>query len=176
MPETLIIEVPPETKAADDAAYADTPDRYELEIDPEIPGGCMISGHFGDRVIVNCGGVRRLVMMLMEERDRLQAEVHNCPTCGMACKECRCVEARIAALESVAKLHDGAVEIIDSRGLVIDNLRAELALWRWLTDMACTVQQDSVVGRPPWMVLDVDGDVLGRGDTPEAAILNAQGN
>lgn len=49
----------------------------------------------------------------------------------------------------------------------------ELALWKWLTDMRCTVSE----GAPgPWAVLDVDGEVLGRGASPQEAIANAKGD
>jgi hypothetical protein len=50
----------------------------------------------------------------------------------------------------------------------------ELAGWRWLAEMRLTVQENSVVGRPPWAVLDVDGEILGEGATAQAAIENAR--
>lgn len=46
----------------------------------------------------------------------------------------------------------------------------KLALWKWLTDMRCTVQEHAGLDGPKWWVLDVDGVCLGGGDTPEAAI------
>lgn len=51
----------------------------------------------------------------------------------------------------------------------------ELDLWRWLTEMLCTVHRDSVIGAPLWVVCDVDGEVIGRGDSPVEAIANAKG-
>lgn len=51
-----------------------------------------------------------------------------------------------------------------------------LSLWRWLTEMRCTVQENSVVSQPRWAVLDVDNDVIGCGESPESAIANAKGD
>lgn len=50
-----------------------------------------------------------------------------------------------------------------------------LTLWKWLTDMRCTVQEAAVGPSelPKWFVADVDNNVLGSGQTPELAILNA---
>jgi hypothetical protein len=47
---------------------------------------------------------------------------------------------------------------------------SRLALWDWLTEMGCTVQQNSDVNGPRWCVLDVDGEIVGGGATPIEAI------
>lgn len=49
----------------------------------------------------------------------------------------------------------------------------ELDLWRWLTENRCIVQENAVVGAPLWAVLDVDGNVIGQGNTPIDAIAAA---
>lgn len=49
-----------------------------------------------------------------------------------------------------------------------------LAMWRWLTEMQCTVQRNSDVNAPPWTVLDVDNEILGQGNSPLAAIADAK--
>jgi hypothetical protein len=57
---------------------------------------------------------------------------------------------------------------------IVGELLEKLALWKWLTEYRCTVQENAVVGAGRWCVLDVDGDVLGRGGTPEDAIADAR--
>ena len=56
----------------------------------------------------------------------------------------------------------------------------KLSLWMWTTEMNCTVQRDAALNSPtPWWVLDVDGECIGRGATPnkaiEAAYLKVEG-
>lgn len=46
----------------------------------------------------------------------------------------------------------------------------QLALWKWLTDMRCTVEESSMLFQPKWWVLDVDGECLAKSDTPLDAI------
>lgn len=250
MPETIVIEVPPAVLAQDDAAFGDTPDAYEIQIDPRIPGGCMIIGHFsgrnGPRRTPNGGSSRRLVAMLLEERDRLKEEnavlrrIPNgevwhwqgdgedfpeslaCPVImapetlrGLLAEkdesatrvlileahifkmaEWLIIEKRIAE-ETIGEMDDdpderedpddGFQSMFRKRAADISDLLSgsagesllrllhdRLGLWEWVTEMACTVQQDSVLGRQPWMVIDVDGDVLGRGDEPHTAIEDAR--
>lgn len=48
-----------------------------------------------------------------------------------------------------------------------------LSLWQWTIDMELTVNREAAES-PKWAVLDVDGEVLGRGETPEDAIIAAQ--
>ena len=45
--------------------------------------------------------------LLQQQNDRLEAEVehlraavHECPTCGATCRECRCVDAELAGLRT----------------------------------------------------------------------------
>jgi hypothetical protein len=51
-----------------------------------------------------------------------------------------------------------------------------LSLWKWLTDMRCTVHEAAVAPEEPacWYVADVDNEVLGSGETPELAIEDAK--
>jgi hypothetical protein len=51
---------------------------------------------------------------------------------------------------------------------------SRLALWDWLTEMRCMVQENSDVNGPRWCVLDVDGEILGGGATPLDAIRDAK--
>jgi hypothetical protein len=77
--QILTIPVPPETVAADDAKYADTPLRYEITLNEAIPGGCIVSGYYKSRVSdgefkqdnIQC---RRLVVMLLERAAKLERE------------------------------------------------------------------------------------------------------
>jgi hypothetical protein len=58
----------------------------------------------------------------------------------------------------------------------LQEARRILKLWDWLIEMRCTLQRDSLVGRQPWCVLDVDGDVIGRAGLPVAAVEAARAN
>lgn len=57
---------------------------------------------------------------------------------------------------------------------VIDDAAERLALWEWLPAMACHVSQNSVLGGPNWVVVDVDGEVIGGGMSPVEAIADAK--
>jgi hypothetical protein len=50
----------------------------------------------------------------------------------------------------------------------------QLDLWRWLTEMRCTVWESASEGGPQWVVSDVDDETLGVGNSPEAAIEAAK--
>lgn len=51
----------------------------------------------------------------------------------------------------------------------------ELSLWRWLVEMHCNIFLDADITRADkWLVVDIDGDSVGRGETPIAAIENAR--
>jgi hypothetical protein len=52
--------------------------------------------------------------------------------------------------------------------------KAELDCWRWMAEMRLTVQENSVTTRPPWAVLDVDGELQGEGQTALSAIQDAR--
>lgn len=43
---------------------------------------------------------RREIGELRAEIERLKADIHDCPTCGVACKRCRCVEAEVEKLSA----------------------------------------------------------------------------
>lgn len=55
---------------------------------------------------------------------------------------------------------------------VIDEAIRQLVNWRWTTNMHLVVQ--AMASKPDWAVIDVDGDVLGFGDTPMEAIEAAK--
>lgn len=59
---------------------------------------------------------------------------------------------------------------------VIDAALRELALWRWTAEMQLIVQAmaSSVPDKPEWVVMDVDGDWMGHGLTPQEAIADAR--
>lgn len=59
---------------------------------------------------------------------------------------------------------------------VIDAALRELVLWRWTTEMQLIVQAmaSTVPGKPEWVVMDVDGDWMGHGFTPQEAIADAK--
>lgn len=57
---------------------------------------------------------------------------------------------------------------------VLRSILVELELWQWLTDMACTVQANSDINAMKWAVVDVDGEIIGVGNTPVEAIENAK--
>jgi SMC interacting uncharacterized protein involved in chromosome segregation len=48
------------------------------------------------------------VRRLKDENDELLGWVHSCPKCGEKCKECRCVEAELAALREKLRRLEGA--------------------------------------------------------------------
>lgn len=46
-------------------------------------------------------------------------------------------------------------------------------LFHWLCNNRCIISENSAVDQPRWAVLDVDSLLIGRGNTPEAAIEDA---
>lgn len=69
---------------------------------------------------------------LRSEVERLRSVVHECPTCGEACKECQCVEANNAYLRSIAlKLREGLDDYwasLPENAVVLDQVRSLAAL------------------------------------------------
>ena len=49
------------------------------------------------------GKVRRYFDLLAGEVDRLRGVVHDCPTCGASCKQCRCHEAKVKRLKAMVR-------------------------------------------------------------------------
>jgi hypothetical protein len=47
---------------------------------------------------------------LIAEVERLRGEVHDCPACGMACKQCRCYEAEMDRLRQEIDRLTGSAE------------------------------------------------------------------
>jgi hypothetical protein len=48
-----------------------------------------------------------------------------------------------------------------------------LKLWKWTTGMRFIVQEEASDNGPSWVVADVDNVVVGRGPSPEEAIIDA---
>ena len=51
--------------------------------------------------------IDELTKLLIEaeaERDKLRGLVHDCPTCGLGCKECECMQKKLAAAEALLTL------------------------------------------------------------------------
>lgn len=57
----------------------------------------------------------------------------------------------------------------------LQEARAALVNWSWMAEMGCWVSKDSDINaKHLWVVLDVDSEIIARGDTPEDAIANAK--
>jgi len=65
------------------------------------------------------------------ERDQLARLVHHCPVCGEACKNCQCMENRLAAAEALAD-HVSFEHEVD-----MQTLEARLAVSNALLREAC---------------------------------------
>lgn len=99
-----------------------------------------------------------LKQMISDER-RLHKEfvlsmsmtTHTCDVCGRERTTKNCDHCELLALRERAKL------------------------WEWLVEMRCNVELNSTIPAERWSVLDVDGDVIGTGPTPDDAIRNAMG-
>lgn len=48
-----------------------------------------------------------------------------------------------------------------------------LDAWQEVAELGCTVQRNSIVGMPPWAVLDVDGECVATGDSAQDAVDSA---
>lgn len=58
------------------------------------------------------------VVMTGEQLTDILGQIHNCPTCGMACKQCQCVEKKIEELHSIVdalmKFMEGVNKALDT--------------------------------------------------------------
>jgi hypothetical protein len=49
-----------------------------------------------------------------------------------------------------------------------------LELYDWMVEMRCILLENADINGPRWVLVDVDDEEIGAGDTPEDAIANAR--
>jgi DNA repair ATPase RecN len=67
-----------------------------------------------------------LFRLAADEIERIQGELHDCPVCGMSCKQCQCVEEQIYQLQTVIKGYKADIEGMSIRTSELQARIAEL--------------------------------------------------